>query len=113
MGLFDELNTPTWPLAEVLAWRRRIVPIPMQDAFEELREICLSKRATAWGLRCFLSLEQLQGRQPLAWEPFVGLPCDEIIPADDWQSFHLAVDDAGRPTGGLEGGIRLLEWSGV
>jgi hypothetical protein len=73
-----------------------------------LRRICSSGQVNARGWRC-----NFRPELPLAWEPFVELPSDEIIPPDDWKGINLVVDDEGRPTGELESAIRLPAWRDV
>jgi hypothetical protein len=117
-GFFEEAFNPTWPLAEVLDWRRDFDPdLSMQEAFEELRQIALSGQVHAWGFRCNEQWSK-QPLRPLPWKPFGALgvepPRDESIPAGVWEDLYPVVDHEGRPTGALNFiSVRLLAWMKV
>jgi hypothetical protein len=90
MGMFDD---PPWSLVDAIGWRQRYLQmdgVSPQEAFSELRRLCLGTRVRAIGNRAadhpFGASYQLL---PEGYRPFVDPPpplVPEEIPSWEWAS---------------------------
>jgi hypothetical protein len=100
-----------WSLTEALDWRCRFEPrISTEQAFGELRELCLAGRVPAIG---WLTLDHPRGFKPLpnGYRPFLDPPLRPVIediPAGEWSDLLPHGDHQL-----LLKKTRLPVWSGV
>jgi len=102
-----------WSLDDALNWRSiNFEPhVSMNQAFDELRALCISSRVQALGLRA--GYHPKLPLPPLPWKPFAEPPCSESIPSAEWEDYSLALDSDHRVSGLNFTSVGLAAWTNV